>query len=167
MDGRIAERASIIILWRHQQRASVRRKTDKWDKKLSSTIIIHVWKFSGEADFRTSAKEDNAWRVVAEQVTSGGKWFSATVIYSFGTLPTLRCSGNQAVNTGEILPEPHWGHVTDDVYMESVCVCDIVTIILESLLRRSWWNSLSWNVGWWYSRGAIKCVMLGFLALLH
>jgi len=36
-------------------------------------------------------------------------------------------------------------------YMEFVCD-NLLT--LETLLRRDWWNLLSWNVGWWYSKGA-------------
>ena len=43
---------------------------------------IHVWKIS------ETAKKDNAWRVVAEQAASDGKWFTATVTYSFDRRPS-------------------------------------------------------------------------------
>jgi len=31
---------------------------------------------------------------------------------------------------------------------------------LGTLLRRSWWNLLSWNIRWWYNRGAIAWSLL-------
>ena len=37
---------------------------------------------------------------------------------------------------------------------------------LGALLRHSWWNLLSWNVGWWYSRGASTWSLLPYRKIL-
>jgi len=45
----------------------------------------------------------------------------------------------------------------DNVIMDGICLRqrnNNIFLKLGMLLRRSWWNLLSSNVGWWYSRGA-------------